>query len=458
MRRPLPGGRTVRAILALMLVLATAGVPGTSPVGADNLSSRIAGARQRQSELRRSIDRQNKLLAELRHDEGLASSALGSSRDQLNSLNADQRTIRREISQAATAIARVQARRNALRGELRRLDWTLELLEQEIAAGVEELNARRRLLGTRLAEAYRTQNTSLLEQLVVEGSFTETLTNANAYLSYGDEDARLARGIAADQAALDSVRASTASLRWRTDQLRRATRTSEAELRDQQARLAEARRLSRELEAKVKVLRSRQFAAFRKVNRNRRQTQREVAAAAAASRRLDAQIADMVAEAQRRAEARRRAERDRGRGGGGRLPDGNGRFAWPTSGYVTQEFGCTGFPWEPRRGSCSHFHDGIDIANGSGTSVRAADDGVVAYVGWEPYDNSDPSYVVVIGHSGGFTTYYGHLQSRAVVRRGQSVDRGQLIGYMGNTGNSTGPHLHWEVRRGGRFLNPRLYV
>jgi murein DD-endopeptidase MepM/ murein hydrolase activator NlpD len=453
-RRTLSSGRLIRALLALMLILTAVGVPGTSPAGADNLSSRISAARQRQAELRRSIDRQNKLLTELRSDEGLARSALGSSRTQLSSLNADQRTIRQEISQAATAIARVQARRNTLRSELRRLDWTLELLEQEIAAGADELEARRRMLGTRLAEAYRTQNTSLLEQLVNDGSFTDALTDASAYLAYGDQDVRLASGIAADQAALDSVRASTASLRWRTDQLRRATRATEAELRDQQARLAEARRQSRDLEAKVKQLQGRQFAAFRKLNRNRRQTQREINADAAASRRLDAQIADMVAEAQRRADERR----NRGGGGGGRLPEGNGRFRWPTTGYVTQEYGCTGFPWEPRRGSCSHFHDGIDIANGSGTPIRAADDGVVAYVGWEPYDRSDPSYVVVIGHSGGFTTYYGHLQARAVVRRGQSVDRGQLIGYMGNTGNSTGPHLHWEVRRGGRHVNPRLYV
>jgi murein DD-endopeptidase MepM/ murein hydrolase activator NlpD len=426
------------------------------PAGAADLSARIAAARQRQGELQRSIERQNNILDELREDENVAQSALGTTRRQLDGLNADQSEIRREIGRAASAIARSQARRTGLRRELRRLDWTLALLEQEIEAGSDELNARRRLLGARLADAYRSQNTSLLEQLVDDGSFTDALSRASANLAYGDQDAQLAQAIADDQAALDSLRAMTASTRWRTDQLRRAARATEAELRDQQDRLADARARSRGLEARVREIRQRQFAAYRNINQNQAQARRRLAQQAAANRRLDRQIADYIAEARRQAEER---ERERGGGGGGpRLRDGGGRFSWPTTGYVTQEYGCTGFPWEPPRGGCAHFHDGIDIANGDGTAIRAADDGVVAWVGWNPHDGSDPAYVVVIAHTGGFETYYGHLQSRAVVSRGQYVRRGQLVGYMGNTGRSTGTHLHFEVRRGGRTVNPRSYI
>ena len=86
--------------------------------------------------------------------------------------------------------------------------------------------------------------------------------------------------------------------------------------------------------------------------------------------------------------------------------------------------------------------------------MRAAEDGVVAFVGWNPY-SSDPAFLVVLGHSGGYETSYAHLQGRAVVRAGQAVTRGQVIGYMGSTGNSTGAHLHWEVRRNGADLDPR---
>jgi murein DD-endopeptidase MepM/ murein hydrolase activator NlpD len=160
------------------------------------------------------------------------------------------------------------------------------------------------------------------------------------------------------------------------------------------------------------------------------------------------------------AEARREADRRKNGGGGGgpQLRDGGGRLSWPTSGYITQEYGCTGFPWEPPRGGCAHFHDGIDIANSDGTPIRAADDGVVAWVGWAPHDGSDPAYVVIVAHSGGLVTYYGHLQSRSVVQRGEYVRKGQLVGYMGNTGHSTGTHLHFEVRTGGHTVNPRSYI
>jgi murein DD-endopeptidase MepM/ murein hydrolase activator NlpD len=191
-----------------------------------------------------------------------------------------------------------------------------------------------------------------------------------------------------------------------------------------------------------------------------------VNAQAAAERQLDRRIAGLVAEAKRQAEAAARARRQQqqqrtggGSGGGTTGGGGSGIFMWPATGIVTQEFGCTGFPLEPPRGSCSHFHDGIDIANGSGTPVRAPGDGVVAFVGWNPYDGGgDPSFMIVIGHAGGLTTRYMHLQGRSVVHAGQSVRRGQLIGYMGNTGNSTGTHLHWEVYRGDTPINPRSFV
>jgi murein DD-endopeptidase MepM/ murein hydrolase activator NlpD len=133
-------------------------------------------------------------------------------------------------------------------------------------------------------------------------------------------------------------------------------------------------------------------------------------------------------------------------------------FAWPARGRLTQPYGCTGFALEPRRGSCAHFHDGIDIAGASGTPIRAAATGVVAYVGWNPWDHEGRAYIVVIGHAGGFVTRYGHLLPRSRVTVGRIVRRGQLIVYMGSTGNSTGPHLHLELLRGSTTVNPLAYL
>lgn len=138
-----------------------------------------------------------------------------------------------------------------------------------------------------------------------------------------------------------------------------------------------------------------------------------------------------------------------------------GQFVWPAEGRITQPFGCTGFSWEPRRGNCRHFHSGIDIANKAGTRIRAANSGVVKLVGYNPYDKpGSRAWVVVIQHDAGFTGWYAHMQPKYApgVRAGKRVQTGQVIGYMGSTGRSTGVHLHFSFMRSGEPLNPARYL
>ena len=113
-----------------------------------------------------------------------------------------------------------------------------------------------------------------------------------------------------------------------------------------------------------------------------------------------------------------------------------GRFAWPTRGVITTYF--------------SGWHPGIDIAAPVGTAISAADGGTVTFTGW---DNTGYGYRVVIDHGNGFVTTYNHLSSIGV-RPGQAVGKGQYIAGMGSTGRSSGPHLHFEIRRSGGFVNP----
>ena len=128
--------------------------------------------------------------------------------------------------------------------------------------------------------------------------------------------------------------------------------------------------------------------------------------------------------------------------------DGNGRVSgagliWPAGGPVTSPFG---YRW-------GKLHAGIDIGCGYGTPIHAAKAGTVIFAGqMSGYGN-----VVVIDHGGGFSTLYGH-QSRIAVHDGQDVAQGQVIGYSGNTGHSTGPHLHFETRVSGNPQNPRQYL
>jgi murein DD-endopeptidase MepM/ murein hydrolase activator NlpD len=139
-------------------------------------------------------------------------------------------------------------------------------------------------------------------------------------------------------------------------------------------------------------------------------------------------------------------------------PGINSGFAWPASGRISQTYGCTGFRLNPPRGSCRHFHDGLDITGYRGAPIRAAAVGVVSYVGWNPWDQNGRAFMVMVAHPGGYETLYGHLLATRRVRVGQLVHRGEVIGYMGNTGRSTGVHLHFELRRGRTTLNPLGYL
>ena len=129
-------------------------------------------------------------------------------------------------------------------------------------------------------------------------------------------------------------------------------------------------------------------------------------------------------------------------------------FKTPVAGTITQPYGCTGYYANSRRGNCRHFHDGVDIAARKGKAVRASADGYVAYVGYSPWDSGARAFIVIIGHSRGYETVYAHLKPAREIRAGVRVDRGELIGRVGMTGLTSGPHVHWEVKRSGTTVNP----
>ncbi len=131
------------------------------------------------------------------------------------------------------------------------------------------------------------------------------------------------------------------------------------------------------------------------------------------------------------------------------------RFIWPEpKAQISQPFGPSHLVLEPPYGGYAHFHTGIDLVEPFGSPVFAADDGIVALVG-----DSSSGYgnYVVIAHSGGLDTLYGHL-STALVKVGQTVSQGQTIGLEGSTGNSTGAHLHFELRIKQQPIDPAPYL
>ncbi len=167
------------------------------------------------------------------------------------------------------------------------------------------------------------------------------------------------------------------------------------------------------------------------------------------------QIAQMLREREAARQAAQAAAASGGSSGGGdddssyQPVSGSGQMIWPVNGVITSPFGYRTHPIFGRQ----ILHSGIDIGVDEGTPVHAADGGVVVEAGWI----SGYGYCVIIDHGNGTSSLYGHNSSLAV-SSGQAVSQGQVIAYAGSTGNSTGPHVHFEVRVGGEPVDPSAYL
>ncbi|WP_041233837.1 murein hydrolase activator EnvC family protein [Cylindrospermum stagnale] len=163
------------------------------------------------------------------------------------------------------------------------------------------------------------------------------------------------------------------------------------------------------------------------------------------SQSLEVVIQQKVAEAKAREEAEAQAKT----GSKSVIIRGTGAFAYPSDASTSSSFGWRVHPILGYR----RFHSGLDFAAGYGSTIRAADSGTVIFAGWY----GGYGRAVIINHGRGMTTLYAH-SSELYVSEGQSVQRGQAIAAVGSTGFSTGPHLHFEVRRNGTPVNPADFL
>lgn len=123
---------------------------------------------------------------------------------------------------------------------------------------------------------------------------------------------------------------------------------------------------------------------------------------------------------------------------------------WPVNGRLVSHFGMRMDPFSSGLGG---FHPGVDIHCPTGTPIRSSADGRVTHAGWMP----GYGLLVVVNHDNGMETYYAHLSKVAYIT-GQEIRRGDVVGYSGSTGHSTGPHLHYEVRVNSSPVNPYRYL
>ena len=373
--------------------------------------------------------------------------ALGQSLiDRKNALDSRISGLRGDIEQAkaregvlTTEISDASSRIDALEGDIGLLSERVAALESELAVHRERLarlQARyreqtehlerltkehaiaQRRLGERLVELYKSGEASELEILLQAQSFSDLLDQLDYFRAVGEQDKAIVDEIKRIQIEVRAARLETARIKAEVADATRLLAEKTAEQRAardalvaQQAALAAAR------ENKQNLLSG--------IREERGQDQENLEQMLAAS----AAIAEQIQEAQASA------------------PPPSGQpsaagFIWPVGGPVT-----SGFGWRWGR-----MHEGIDIGAACGTPIRAAAGGSVIYAGWmSGYGN-----ISIIDHGGGIATAYAHQSGISV--GGGSVSQGQVIGSVGNTGYSTGCHLHFEVRVNGSPVDPLGYL
>jgi murein DD-endopeptidase MepM/ murein hydrolase activator NlpD len=356
-------------------------------------------------------DRIDQKRAEIEHakqKEGVLTTSIQSFSNRIDSLQG-------EIQATQDRLDRAQSSLDRQKNELLEVRDRLEVARDRLARLRSELATARRLLAARLVEIYKSDTPDALTVVLEADGFDDLLERTEFLERISDQDREI-----------------TDRVRGLRDQAQdQAVELAKLEEREQLA----AERILRERDqiasAQNQLVSSRdQLAGARADKRG--------ALASVRAQKEDAMedLASLEAEQARVAGALQ--------GAPGPIKQGSGQLIWPVNGPVTGVFG------EVRPG---HLHSGVDIAVPEGTPIRAADSGRVALMGWVGgYGN-----YTCVQHTATMSTCYGH-QSSFATSNGASVTQGQVIGYSGNTGNSTGPHLHFEVRINGSPVDPMGYL
>ncbi|MFI5225679.1 MAG: murein hydrolase activator EnvC family protein [Candidatus Limnocylindrales bacterium] len=435
------GPRRLFLLLLLLVPLLASGV-GTYGTPPKTFGDELSDAQAQAKALAAKVAAQRAQLAQLQALESSLNNDIAQTKSDLAGVNADLSAVKAKVAATGAQVAAVRAAYNALVAQIDALDAQTGRIAMAEMVKSNELTERKAILAARLRAAYTAGNTSLLETVLSADSFADALTDVGYYLDIGDQDVALAKQIQADEASLATLSQSVADTRAAADDLRAQTAVQKAALDAKLADFKRAQAQLKTLQAETKRQLALQAQAYAKLQQNHVAAAAALAREAKAQRQVKAKIASLIA----------------AQFAGGNIPSVyNGTLEWPLKGVVTQEFGCTGFWAEPPLGNCAHFHTGIDIADPMYTPIHAAGAGRVVYEG----PLSDGAWVVIIAHSQALVTMYAHVDDRRhppVVRAGQLVHQGQVIAYVGMTGNTTGPHLHWGVELNGDWVNPRLFL
>ena len=353
---------------------------------------------------------------------------------------------RRSVATARGELAGARARLAEANTKVRRAELATAAAERRVTEATARVEANRATIGTLARRSYQQGPLGDLREVFSAGSPQDLVDRAETLKKVFRGQNEVLHDLNVDRLHLAGTSADLAAQQEALEGARAEAAEGEQKARDIAVRAEQAA-------AKVAELVERRRQALAQAERARAADIAEYKAANDASRALAAKLRAI---AKQRA-ARLAAERARARARGAAQPVGprvsNSRFMWPAPGRLTSRYG---YRQHPIYGDM-RFHAGIDIGGGYGAPVWAAEEGTVVHAGYA----SGYGTLVVISHGtfGGrdITTSYGHMSSIAVAE-GQSVSRGTQIGQIGNEGNSTGPHLHFEVRRDGDPTEPLDWV
>ena len=355
----------------------------------------------------------------------------------LESYKADQAEYAGQIGTLNNKIALTEEEIDATQDILDELDANIAQTEQELEETTQELENKKELFATRIRVMYENGDTSYMDVLLNSENFSDMLSNMEIVSQIMDYD----KGVVAEYTALkESI-----------EQMKAALESDRADKQDYMDSLEDRKEELESDRTDLKKLLAKLENDIEYAEKTARQMQADEDKVNAEIEELSRQEAEAARKA---AEAAKKAAQSKSASSSTSTSTvrASGSMAWPcpSYNYISSNYG---YRTHPITGKVSSFHKGIDIAASSGNPVLAAASGTVV----KSYMSSSYGNYIVISHGGGLMTAYAHL-SRRLVSVGDTVSAGQQIGKVGSTGNSTGPHLHFEVYVNGSTVNPMNYV
>ena len=323
-----------------------------------------------------------------------------------------------ELDTATAELKQVQAERI-------QLDQDITKTEAELKAAQARLQSREKVFYKRVRDIYINGRLSYLDVVVGSKDFSD----------FANRMEMLKRILQSDMDLINTIKTE-----------REEIASKKAKLEEDRAKVLELEKVAQEKQNLINQKKAERQAVLERAMNDRDTAERAYNELMASSASITAMLQQRAAE---RAAAAAAASQSGGGGGGATWVQGTGQLAAPVNAPITSDFGWRIHPIYGTR----RLHAGTDFGVDEGTPVHAADGGVVVEAGWI----SGYGYTVIIDHGNGMSTLYAH-NSDVAVSPGQTVSKGQVVSYSGNTGGSTGPHLHFEVRINGEPTDPMGYL